>query len=72
MDAIVAGTLNSAKVLGWEKNTGSLTVGKWADIVAVPGDPTADIRRMENALFVMKGGVIYKSPASAGGAPVVP
>ena len=72
MDAIVAGTLNSAKVLGWEKNTGSLTVGKWADVVAVPGDPSADIRRMENTLFVMKGGVVYKSPASAGGAPVVP
>src|SRR5687767_10554152 len=66
MDAIVAGTLNSAKVLGWEKNTGSLTVGKWADVVAVPGDPSVDIRRMETTLFVMKGGVIYKSPASAG------
>ena len=72
MDAIVAGTLNSAKVLGWEKNAGSLSVGKWADVVAVPGDPTADIRRMETTLFVMKAGVVYKGPAGAGGATVVP
>jgi imidazolonepropionase-like amidohydrolase len=60
LDAIVAGTLNSAKVLGWEKNTGSLAAGKWADVVAVPGDPLADIRRMENPVFVMKAGVVYK------------
>jgi imidazolonepropionase-like amidohydrolase len=72
MDAIVAGTLNSAKVLGWEKNTGTLTAGKWADIVAVPGDPLADIRRMESTVFVMKNGVVYRSPGSAGGPPVVP
>ena len=72
MDAIVAGTLNSAKVLGWERNTGSLTVGKWADIVAVPGDPLADIRRMENVLLVMKGGVIYKDPRVARASPPVP
>lgn len=72
MDAIVAGTLNSAKVLGWEKNTGSLTTGKWADVVAVPGDPIADIRRMERTVFVMKSGVIYKSPGGAGGASIVP
>jgi imidazolonepropionase-like amidohydrolase len=72
MDAIVAGTLNSAKVLGWEKNAGSLAAGKWADVVAVPGDPSADIRKMETPLFVMKAGVIYKSPAGAGGATVVP
>ena len=39
MDAIVAGTSSNAKLLGWEKNVGSLTPGKWADIVAVSGDP---------------------------------
>ena len=72
MDAIVAGTFNSAKVLGWEKNAGSLTAGKWADVVAVPGDPLADIRRMESTVFVMKGGVIHKSPGGTGGAPIVP
>ncbi|HSQ24944.1 MAG TPA: amidohydrolase family protein, partial [Pyrinomonadaceae bacterium] len=39
MEAIQAGTLNGAKLLGWDKNLGSLTAGKWADIVAVRGDP---------------------------------
>ena len=72
MEAIVAGTMNSAKVLGWERNIGSLTAGKWADVVAVPGDPVADIRRMESTVFVMKAGVVHRAPASAGGAPIVP
>ena len=43
MDAIVAGTSSNAKLLGWEKNVGSVTPGKWADIVAVSGDPLRDI-----------------------------
>ena len=60
MDAIVAGTLNGAKLLGWDKTIGSLTVGKLADIVAVSGDPLRDIKRMENVVFVMKNGAIYK------------
>ena len=60
MDAIVAGTMNSAKLLGWDKNLGSLTVGKWADIVAVSGDPLKDIHAMEKVTFVMKNGVVYR------------
>lgn len=60
MDAIVAGTLSGAKLLGWDKNVGSLAVGKWADVVAVPGDPLKDIHNMEKTIFVMKDGVIYK------------
>jgi imidazolonepropionase-like amidohydrolase len=60
MDAIVAGTMNSAKLLGWDSTIGSLTVGKFADIVAVPGDPLKDIKRMESMVFVMKNGTIYK------------
>lgn len=60
MDVIVAGTMNGATLLGLEKNIGSLAVGKYADIVAVSGDPLQDIKRMENAVFVMKNGVIYK------------
>jgi len=60
MDAIVAGTMNSAKLLGWDKNLGSLTVGKWADIVAVSGDPLKDIKAMEKVTFVMKNGVVYR------------
>ena len=60
MQSIVAGTMNGATLLGMEKNIGSLTVGKYADIVAVSGDPLKDIKRMERAVFVMKNGMIYK------------
>ncbi len=60
MESIMAGTMNGAKLLGWDKNLGSLTPGKWADIVAVSGDPLKDIHNMERVVFVMKNGVIYK------------
>jgi imidazolonepropionase-like amidohydrolase len=60
MQSLVAGTLSGATLLGWEKNVGSLTAGKYADIVAVPGDPLKDIHATEHVSFVMKGGVIYK------------
>jgi imidazolonepropionase-like amidohydrolase len=61
MESIVAGTLNGAKLLGWDKHLGSLTAGKWADIVAVSGDPLKDIETMQKVVFVMKNGVIYQS-----------
>jgi imidazolonepropionase-like amidohydrolase len=60
MDSIQAGTINAARLLGWDKNLGSLTAGKWADIVAVSGDPIKDIHNMQRVVFVMKNGVIYK------------
>ena len=60
MQSIVAGTMNGAKLLGWDKNLGSLAVGKWADIVAVSGDPLKDIHAMEKVVFVMKNGVVYR------------
>jgi imidazolonepropionase-like amidohydrolase len=60
MDSIIAGTMNGAKLLGWDKNLGSLTPGKWADIVAVSGDPLKDIHAMEKVVFVMKNGVVYR------------
>ena len=60
MESIMAGTINAATLLGWEKNVGSLEPGKFADIVAVSGDPLKDIHKIESASFVMKGGVIYK------------
>ena len=63
MQSIVAGTSNAAKLLGWDKNLGTLSTGKWADIVAVPGDPIADIKAMEKPVFVMKNGVVFKTPS---------
>src|SRR5437870_7234830 len=54
MEAIKAGTLNGEKLLGWDNHLGSLTPGKWADIVAVSGDPLKDIHAMEKVVFVMK------------------
>ena len=55
-----ADLMNGRKLLGWEGKIGSLEPGYWADIVAVPGDPLADISAVENVSFVMKGGVVYK------------
>jgi imidazolonepropionase-like amidohydrolase len=60
MEAIQAGTMNGATLLGWDKNLGSLTAGKWADIVAIKGDPLKDIHAMEKVVFVMKNGVVYR------------
>jgi imidazolonepropionase-like amidohydrolase len=65
LQSISAGTLSAAKLLGWEKNVGTLAPGKWADVVAVPGDPTKDITAMERPTFVMKGGVVYKNQVPA-------
>ncbi len=58
--AIQAGTLNGAKLLGWQGQIGALKPGYFADIVAVPGNPLADISVLQKVSFVMKGGVVYK------------
>lgn len=60
MQAIVAGTSSAAKLLGWDARLGTLTAGKLADIVAVPGDPLADVKVLERVSFVMKNGVVFK------------
>lgn len=61
MQSIVAGTLNAATLLGWNTRLGTLAAGKLADVVAVPGDPLANVRALEQPSFVMKNGVIYKN-----------
>jgi len=58
--AIQAGTVNGAKLLGWQGQIGALKQGYLADIVAVPGNPLADINVLQKVSFVMKGGVIYR------------
>ena len=60
MDAIRSATIIPAKYLGLADKLGSLEAGKIADIVAVPGDPIADVHTLEHVSFVMKEGVIYK------------
>ncbi len=61
LEAIRAGTLNAAKLLGWEGQLGALKKGYRADIVAVSGDPLTDITKLERVTFVMKDGGIYKN-----------
>jgi imidazolonepropionase-like amidohydrolase len=60
MQAIQAATTNAADLLGHSKEIGSIKPGKYADIIAVPGDPLSDIRLLEDVKFVMKDGKIYK------------
>src|SRR5262245_13350396 len=60
MQALQAGTIVNARVLGWDGQIGSVTKGKFADIVAVPGDPVADITQLPKVSFVMKGGKVIR------------
>ena len=61
MQAIRSGTVVAAELLGWSEKMGTIEPGKWADIVAVSGDPLKDIAELERVKFVMKGGVVFKS-----------
>ncbi len=69
--ALRAATSVNAALLGWSDKIGSVSVGKLADLVAVPGDPLKDIRTTEKVFFVMKDGIVYRNDRSAPG-PLVP
>jgi imidazolonepropionase-like amidohydrolase len=58
--AITAATTAAAELLGWRDRIGSVEPGRFADIIAVAGDPLADITELERVTFVMKGGRVYK------------
>jgi len=62
MQAIQSATIAAAEVMQWKDSVGSLTPGKYADIIAVQGDAMADLASFSKVGFVMKGGVVYKSP----------
>jgi imidazolonepropionase-like amidohydrolase len=61
--AVQSGTMNAADLMGWSDKVGSLEPGKWADIIAVKGDPLHDIKLLQHVSFVMKSGVVYKHEA---------
>ncbi len=55
-----SGTIVNAEVMGWHNDLGSITRGKFADLVAVPGDPLVDITELKRVTFVMKGGKVVR------------
>jgi imidazolonepropionase-like amidohydrolase len=61
LDVIRAITTNAAEMLGWQDRIGSVEPGKFADLVAVGGDPIADITELERVRFVMKGGQVARN-----------
>lgn len=61
IQAIQSATVNAADLLGWSKKVGSIEKGKFADIIAVVGNPLNNISLLEKVAFVMKGGVVYKN-----------
>jgi imidazolonepropionase-like amidohydrolase len=60
MAALVSATSLNAEIMGWSDRVGTLEAGKFADVIAVPGDPLRDISVMERVGFVMKGGTVYR------------
>jgi len=58
---LIAATTVAADTIGWTKDVGTVEPGKFADLVAVSGDPLADITEMSRVTFVMKGGQIIRS-----------
>lgn len=60
LEAIRAATINAADLMGWQDRVGAIEAGKFADLIAVDGDPLADISLLQNVKFVMKGGAVVK------------
>jgi imidazolonepropionase-like amidohydrolase len=58
--AIRAATVNAAELLGWQDRVGAIEPGKYADLIAVEGDPLSNVALLQNVSFVMKGGTVVK------------
>ena len=61
LQSIQAATINAADLLGWPDKVGAIEPGKWADTIAVDGDPLQDVTTLERVKFVMKGGAAVKN-----------
>lgn len=61
LQAIQTSTINDADLLGWSNKIGTLEAGKWADVIAVDGDPLKDVTTLQHVKFVMKGGEVVKN-----------
>ncbi len=61
MQAIQAATVHAAELIGWPDAVGAIEAGRFADIIAVEGDPLNNVSLLEDVRFVMKGGKIYKN-----------
>src|SRR6185436_2524523 len=64
MQAIRSATISAAELMLWQDSVGSISPGKYADIIAVEGDALSDLRSFMKVAFVMKGGTVYKAPCS--------
>lgn len=64
IQALQAGTTTAAELMGWSDRVGSIRKGKFADLVAVKGNPLADVSLLKHVQFVMKDGVVYKDEIS--------
>lgn len=62
LQAIQSATLTAAEALGRSKDVGQVAVGRYGDMIAVAGDPLADVTTLEKPVFVMKGGAVVKAP----------
>ncbi|MGE0128853.1 MAG: amidohydrolase family protein [Blastocatellales bacterium] len=60
IQAIQTATVHASKLLGWEDRAGAIEAGKYADLIAVDGDPTKDVTELERVKWVMKGGAVAK------------
>src|SRR5262249_56924682 len=66
LDIIRAATASAAEMLGWQDRVGTVEPGRFADLIAVAGDPVADITELERVAFVMKGGLVIRNDLDPG------
>jgi imidazolonepropionase-like amidohydrolase len=64
LQAIRAATLSASELMGWQDRVGAIEAGKYADLIAVEGDPLSNIAAIQRVEFVMKGGKVVKDALS--------